>query len=63
MVKRPKLSREAILRNSVAQHVKDAGRKAQKGCEPNDRKYDSDFQRSIRRMSADQLDDMLNGEE
>lgn len=38
-------------------------RKAQKGVEPNDRHYDPAVERIIRRLSPEDLDVLLNGEE
>jgi hypothetical protein len=49
----------AIVRRFVALY----GRKAQKGVEPNDRKYSRNFEKSIKRMSPEALDSLLRGEE
>ena len=38
-------------------------KKAQKGQEPNDRRYDPDFQRLLRRLKPDELDKLLFGDE
>jgi hypothetical protein len=44
--------------------VKQVGRKAQKGEEPNDRSYSWKTAAAVRRMSSDQLDELLrDGEE
>lgn len=51
--------RRMLRAESLRLFLKQAGRKAQKGIEPNDRKYDSDVQRSVRRMRADVLDRLL----
>jgi hypothetical protein len=58
-----KPNREERLRERVANHVRHAGRKAQKGVEPNDRKYDPDFQNSLRRMSPEELDALMHRDE
>ncbi|HTS49664.1 MAG TPA: hypothetical protein VMH05_17055 [Bryobacteraceae bacterium] len=38
------------------------GRKAQKGCEPNDRRYDPEIERELRRMKAEELERLMNGD-
>jgi len=38
------------------------GRKAQKGCEPNDRPYDPGIERELRRLKPEELDRLINGE-
>ena len=38
-------------------------RKAQKGVEPNDRRYDHEVERIFRRLKPEDLDVLLNGEE
>jgi hypothetical protein len=38
-------------------------RKAQKGQEPNDRLYDRGIERIIRKLTPEELDTLLNGEE
>jgi hypothetical protein len=37
------------------------GRKAQKGCEPNDRPYDPAIERELRRLKPEELDRLMNG--
>jgi len=49
--------------NQVADHVRKAGRKAQKGVEPNDRKYENSFQKSLRRMRPEELDALMHRDE
>jgi hypothetical protein len=39
------------------------GRKAQKGCEPNDRRYDREIEVYLKRLRPEELDVLLNGEE
>lgn len=43
----------------IARFVKAAGRKAQKGKEPNDRAYDHEYAKKIRRMSPEEFDSLL----
>ena len=38
------------------------GRKVQKGCEPNDRPYDPAIERELRRLKAEEIDRLMNGE-
>ncbi len=38
------------------------GRKAQKGCEPNDRRYDPAIEYELRRLKPEELDRLINGE-
>lgn len=46
----------------VACFVKAAGRKAQKGKEPNDRSYDHEYAKKIRRMKPEEFDRLLRDE-
>jgi hypothetical protein len=39
------------------------GRKAQKGCEPNDRPYDSEIEHELRRLKPEELDRLMNGDD
>ena len=50
-------------RNDAALFVKKAGRKAQKGVEPNDRGYDHEFQKKLRRMRPEDFDRLINGDD
>ena len=36
-------------------------KKAQKGIEPNDRRYDLRIQRLLRRMKPEEIDELMNG--
>jgi hypothetical protein len=38
------------------------GRKAQKGCESNDRLYDPTIERELRRLKPEELDELINGD-
>jgi hypothetical protein len=39
------------------------GRKAQKGCEPNDRRYDPEIKHTLRRLKPEELDILMNGDD
>lgn len=43
--------------------TKQYGRKAQKGMEPNDRRYPREIERKAKRMPPEVLDQLLRGEE
>lgn len=43
--------------------AKQLGRKAQPGHDPNDRVYDRDIAKKLRRMSAEEIDALLRGED
>ena len=58
----PKRSRQDRLGDQLASFVRSAGRKAQPGRDPNDRDYSVELQRALRRMPADEIDALLNGE-
>ena len=49
----------ASLRNFVQQYE----RKAQKGTDPNDRRYDREIEKSIKCMKPDELDRLLRDDE
>jgi hypothetical protein len=51
--------KRALKSAKVADFVKKAGRKAQKRTEPNDRRYDVDFAKHLRRMKPEKLDDIM----
>jgi hypothetical protein len=38
------------------------GRKAQKGCEPNDRPYDPAIKQELGRLKPEELDRLMNGD-
>jgi hypothetical protein len=58
----PKRSRQDRLEDELAAFVRSAGREAQAGRDPNDRDYSAELQRALRRMPADEIDTLLNGE-
>lgn len=43
--------------------AKQLGRKAQPGHDPNDRVYDRDIAKKLRRMPAEEIDTLLRGED
>lgn len=50
------------LKSNIGQFVKEYGRKAQRGVEPNDRQYDRKIEKLIKRMDPKELSDLLNEE-
>lgn len=62
--RRPNQSEKHGLRVAeVAHYMKAAGRKAQKGEEPNDRRYDHSFQKKLRTVSPVELDRLIRDDE
>ena len=58
------LAEQTALRAAeIAVFVRQSGRRAQKGCEPNDRKYDRDFEQRFRRIDLDEFDRLLREDE
>jgi hypothetical protein len=55
--------KRALKSAEIARFMKEVGRKAQKGVEPNDRRYDSTFAKSLRRMSPEELDRLAREDE
>ena len=51
------------LARDLGQFLRLYQRKAQKGVEPNDRRYDHDVERILQRLKPEDLDTLLNGEE
>lgn len=51
--------KRALRAASLQLFVKDYGRKAQKGVEPNDRKYSREVERIAKRLPPDELDALL----
>ena len=58
-----RLERQALRAADVALFVRQYGRKAQKGVEPNDRNYNEDVERRIRRMDPVELDRLMREDE
>jgi hypothetical protein len=65
--KRKRLNAEekrALKAASLQRFVQEYGRKAQKGVEPNDRRYERETEKMVKRMKPDELDRLLrDGEE
>lgn len=56
--------KRALRAADLQKFVKDYGRQAQKGVEPNDRKYSRDVERLAKHLAPDELDALLrDGEE
>lgn len=51
------------LSRDLGQFLRLYRRKAQKGVEPNDRRYDQRIERILQRLKPEELDLLLNGEE
>jgi hypothetical protein len=52
-----------VIAKEMANFLRLYGRKAQKGCEPNDRPYDPVIEQYLRRLRPEDLDEMINGED
>ena len=58
------LAEQTALRAAeIAVFVRQSGRRAQKGCEPNDRNYDREVEQRLRRMDPDEFDRLLRDDE
>jgi hypothetical protein len=55
--------RRAFAVGAVRRFVDQYGRKAQKGIEPNDRAYDRNVEKTVKRMRPEQLDELLRDDE
>jgi hypothetical protein len=55
--------RRALATAEVCRFVQQYERKAQKGVEPNDRRYDRKVEKKVKRMRPDQLDSLLRNDE
>jgi hypothetical protein len=53
----------ALAKAGVRRFVNRYGWKAQKGIEPNDRRYDRKVERTVKRMKPEQLDKLLRDDE
>ncbi len=65
-VKKRKINRSErknLLAENMSLFLKQYGRKAQKHKEPNDRSYSRKLQKSVKKMKADQLYNILRGDE
>jgi hypothetical protein len=55
--------RRSLRAAEVAVFVKQYGRKAQKGVEPNDRRFDEDVQRRVKQMNPLEFDRLIREDE
>jgi hypothetical protein len=55
--------KQALRAAELSLFVKQYGRKAQRGVEPNDRRYDRDVEQKVRRMDPFELDRLLREDE
>jgi hypothetical protein len=55
--------RQRFLEAQIGSFIKEYGSKAHPGSDPNDRSYDRDIERMIKRMSPEEFDELLNGKE
>lgn len=60
---KPKPKKREKLASDVAIYLKEVGRKAQKGQEPNDRGYDRELERKLRRMRPEDVDALIRSGE
>jgi hypothetical protein len=58
-----KSKRKKALESQIGTFERQYKRKAQKGVEPNDRRYDRKFEKKVKRMSPEELSDLLYGED
>jgi hypothetical protein len=55
--------KRALAAGALRRFVDQYGRKAQKGVEPNDRRYDEKVARTVKRMRPDRLDELIRDDE
>ena len=55
--------KKKALERQMGAFLQQYRRKAQKGQEPNDRQYDRSIEKIIRKLSPEELDALLNGED
>ena len=53
----------ALKAATVGVFMRQYGRKAQRGVEPNDRRYDRDVERAVRQLKPEELDALLRDDE
>lgn len=51
--------RRALKAAEIGRFLREYGRKAQKGCDPNDRRFDRKTERRVRHMSAAAFDRLV----
>jgi len=59
----PGKKKKEWLKSNIGQFVKEYGRKAQRGVEPNDRHYDRKVEKLIKQMDPMELSELLNEEQ
>jgi len=57
------IKRKRMLESKIGAFQRKYSRKAQKGVEPNDRKYDKKFEKIVKRMKPEELSELLHGED
>lgn len=57
-----KSNRKKRFESQVGSFIQAYQRKAQKGKEPNDRSYDIKFEKIIKKLSPEELNELLHGE-
>ena len=50
------------LADAAAHYLREVGRQAQKGVEPNDRSHDRKLEQKLKRMSPEEVDALFRGE-
>jgi len=55
--------KKARLIEAAARYLRQIGRKAQKGQEPNDRRFDRKLDEKLKRMRPEDVDALFRGEE
>jgi hypothetical protein len=55
--------KHALRAAKLNRFVQDYGRQAQKGVEPNDRKYEREVENEVKRMKPEELDRLLRDDE
>ena len=55
--------KRALKAATLGLFVRQYGRKAQRGIEPNDRRYDRDVERAVRQLKPEELDALLRDDE
>jgi len=56
------MARRKNISNELGTFLREYGIRAQKGQEPNDRGYDRDIEKQLRRIKPEDLDRMMHGE-
>jgi hypothetical protein len=50
------------LADAAAHYLREVGRKARNGVDPNDRKHDRKLEQKLKRMPPEQVDELFRGE-